>query len=101
MGEGKAINPRLLDAVAMCLCWAEFPGMAAHRPPDETPASYWAKMPQLRREAYYADAELIGRFMAGDRELRLVPVSALPIRGPARKRIDALPRYPKADGDYA
>jgi hypothetical protein len=68
------IDMRLLDAVAMCLCWAEF-GKGIERRRDD-PAIYWAAMGPEHRQKYYRDATPLALAMMGDQKFAVVPVEA-------------------------
>jgi len=76
----RLVDPRLREAVAMALCWAEF-SMHEDRPTDETPASNWAALKPYAQASYYADAELHAQAMMG--LATIVPIS------PTRSMIDA------------
>lgn len=71
----EAIDPRLLDAVAACLCWAEF-AIHRHRPASETPMSYWAELSVGARERYYRDATKLASAMMRNGEYAVVPTRA-------------------------
>jgi len=80
MTEIQYIDNRLLEAVAMCLCWAEF---SDHSTRTDTPAEYWSAMPQEGRQKYYHDASAIASAMTSDRFFAVVPMEHPDPSGPS------------------
>lgn len=65
------MDSRLVELVAACLCWAEWPD---HRTRTDEPLSYWQTVDPCARERYLADAEIIADAMSSDRHYAIVPV---------------------------
>jgi hypothetical protein len=75
MSNLPAVDGRLLDAVAMCLCWAEHGEWGIpRRPPEETPQTYWSDMRPRARESFYRDAAPIALAMMSDQHYAVVPI---------------------------
>lgn len=70
-GAQREHDPRLVEIVAACLCWAEFLG---HDDRDDDPFSYWEGVAPHAKLRYMRDAELIACVMMTDRYYAIVPV---------------------------
>ena len=70
--DDDQVEPRLVEALAMALCWAEF---AAPQLVQQGPAEYWQQISERARGIYRKAAEPYARAMAGGR-FALVPLDA-------------------------
>lgn len=57
-------DPRLVDAVAARLCWAEWADQGARA---DTPAEYWATLSNAAKERYRPDGQILASAMTTDR----------------------------------
>jgi hypothetical protein len=71
------VDPRLLDAVAQALCWAEFTASGHERRSDD-PMSYWTGIAEAAKDGYRRSAEPLAILMRGDSKLAIIPEELSP-----------------------